>query len=156
MRVPAYLALRIVNLKNSITMKRSAIAVWNGAGKDGKGTLSTDTLVLKNTPYNFVSRFENGTDTNPEELVAAAHAGCFSMKLAFVLGAAGFTADQIDTKCTITLDNGAITNSHLVLSAKISGISQEVFDASVKDAKENCPISKLLNTNITIESTLVA
>ena len=136
-------------------MKRSAKAVWNGAGKDGKGTLSTDTLVLKNTPYNFVSRFENGTDTNPEELVAAAHAGCFSMKLAFVLGAAGFTADQIDTKCTITLDSGAITNSHLVLSAKIPGISQEVFDASVKDAKENCPISKLLNTNITIESTLV-
>ena len=137
-------------------MKRSAKAVWNGAGKDGKGTLSTDTLVLKNTPYNFVSRFENGTDTNPEELVAAAHAGCFSMKLAFVLGAAGFTADQIDTKCTITLDSGAITNSHLVLSAKIPGISQEVFEASVKDAKENCPISKLLNTNITIESTLVA
>jgi len=137
-------------------MKRSAKAVWNGAGKDGKGTLSTDTLVLKNTPYNYVSRFENGTDTNPEELVAAAHSGCFSMKLAFVLGAAGFTADQIDTKCTITLDNGAITNSHLVVSAKVPGITQEVFDASVKDAKENCPISKLLNTNITIESTLVA
>lgn len=136
-------------------MKRSAKAVWNGAGKDGKGTLSTDTLVLKNTPFNYVSRFENGTDTNPEELVAAAHSGCFSMKLAFVLGAAGFTADQIDTKCTITLENGAITNSHLVLSAKIPGISQEVFEASVKDAKENCPISKLLNTNITIESTLV-
>lgn len=136
-------------------MKRSAKAVWNGAGKDGKGTLSTDTLVLKNTPFNYISRFENGTDTNPEELVAAAHSGCFSMKLAFVLGAAGFTADQIDTKCTITLENGAITNSHLVLSAKIPGISQEVFDASVKDAKENCPISKLLNTNITIESTLV-
>ena len=136
--------------------KSSAKAVWNGAGKDGKGTLSTDTLVLKNTPFNFVSRFENGTDTNPEELVAAAHSGCFSMKLAFVLGAAGFTADLIDTKCTISLDNGAITNSHLVLSAKIPGISQEVFDASVKDAKENCPISKLLNTNITIESTLVS
>ena len=136
-------------------MKRSAKAVWNGAGKDGKGTLSTDTLVLKNTPYNFISRFENGTDTNPEELVAAAHSGCFSMKLAFVLGAAGFTADQIDTQCTITLENGSITNSHLVLSARIPGISQEVFDASVKDAKENCPISKLLNTNITIESTLV-
>jgi lipoyl-dependent peroxiredoxin len=76
------------------------------------------------------------------------------MKLAFVLGAAGFTADQIDTKCTITLENGAITNSHLVLSASIPGISKEVFEASVKDAKENCPISKLLNTNITIESTL--
>jgi osmotically inducible protein OsmC len=136
--------------------KSSAKAVWNGPGKDGKGTLTTDTLVLKDTPFNYVSRFENGTDTNPEELVAAAHAGCFSMKLSFVLGAAGFTPEQIDTKCTISLDNGAITESHLVLSAKVPGISQEVFDASVKDAKENCPISKLLHTNITLESTLVS
>ena len=138
-------------------MKRSAKAVWNGSGKEGKGTLSTDTLVLNNTPFNYISRFENGTDTNPEELVAAAHAGCFSMKLSFVLGAAGFTPDQIDTKCTITLESGTITESHLVVSARVPGISQEQFDAAIKDAKENCPISKLIHpTNITHESTLVS
>ena len=96
--------------------------------------------------------------TNPEELVAAAHAGCFSMKLTFVLGAAGFTADTIETKCIITLspEQGAVTNSHLVLKAKVPGISQEKFDECVADAKTNCPINKLLNADITIESTLEA
>jgi lipoyl-dependent peroxiredoxin len=146
-----------IKLKKRTHMKRSAKAVWNGSGKEGKGALTTDTLVLNSTPFNYVSRFENGTDTNPEELVAAAHAGCFSMKLSFVLGAAGFTPDQIDTKCTITLESGAITESHLVLSAKVPGISQEQFDACVKDAAANCPISKLiLPTNITHEATLVS
>ena len=86
--------------------------------------------------------------TNPEELIAAAHAGCFSMKLSFVLGAAGFEPESIDTVCTITLESGTITNSHLKLTAKVAGISQEVFDASVDDAKANCPVSKLLNSNI--------
>ncbi len=136
-------------------MKRSAEAVWNGSGKEGKGVLSTDTLVLNNTPFNFISRFENGIETNPEELIAAAHAGCFSMKLSFVLIAAGFTADQIDTKCTVILESGTITHSHLVLRAKVPGIGQETFDACAEDAKKNCPVSKLLHAEITLESTLI-
>ncbi len=136
-------------------MKRSANAVWNGSGKEGKGTLSMQSGVLKNTAYDYKSRFEDGTHTNPEELVAAAHAGCFSMKLSFVLGAAGFTPDEINTDCTITLESGAITSSHLVLKAKVPGISKEKFDECTADAKANCPISKLLNTSITLEATLL-
>lgn len=137
-------------------MKRNATAVWNGSGKEGKGTVSTQSGVLSNSQYSFNTRFENGIGTNPEELVAAAHAGCFSMKLSFVLGAAGFTPDEINTKCEITLDPaaGAITESHLIVSAKIPGISKEQFDAAVADAKANCPISKLYNTNITHEAVL--
>ena len=137
-------------------MKRNATAVWNGTGKEGTGHLTTQSTTLSETQYSFNSRFAEGVGTNPEELVAAAHAGCFSMKLSFVLGAAGFTADEINTKCDITLDPaaGAITESHLTVSAKIPGISQEQFDAAVADAKANCPISKLLNTNITHEAVL--
>lgn len=136
-------------------MKRSATAVWNGSGKDGKGVLSTQSTVLNSTPYSFSSRFENGTGTNPEELIAAAHAGCFSMKLSFVLNAAGFTPDEIHTDCTITLEDGAVTSSHLVLKAKIPGIDKAKFDEAAADAKANCPISKLLNTEITMEASLV-
>ena len=137
-------------------MKRNATAVWNGTGKEGSGNLTTQSTVLSKTQYSFVSRFEQGVGTNPEELVAAAHAGCFSMKLSFVLGAAGFTADEINTKCEITLDPaaGAISGSHLTVTAKIPGISAEQFETAVADAKTNCPISKLLNTNITHEATL--
>lgn len=136
-------------------MKRFATANWKGSGKEGKGTNTTQSGVLKDTQYSYKSRFEDGVGTNPEELVAAAHAGCFTMKLSFVLGAAGFTPDNIDTKCTITLDNGAITESHLEVTAKIPGIDKAKFDESVADAKANCPISKLLNTNITYEAKLV-
>jgi osmotically inducible protein OsmC len=135
-------------------MKRSASAVWNGSGKEGKGHLSTQSGVLKEKQYSYSSRFEEGEGTNPEELVAAAHAGCFSMKLTFVLGAAGFTAEEIKTQCTITLENGAITESHLVLNAKVPGISKEKFEECAKDAEQNCPISKLLNTKITLDATL--
>ena len=137
-------------------MKRSATAVWNGSGKEGSGHLTTQSTTLSNTQYSFNSRFAEGVGTNPEELVAAAHAGCFSMKLSFVLGAAGFTADQINTRCEITLDPaaGAITESHLTVTATIPGISSEQFEAAVADAKANCPISKLLNTNITHEAVL--
>lgn len=135
-------------------MKRSATAVWNGPGKEGKGVLSTQSTVLSNTQYSFSSRFENGVGTNPEELIAAAHAGCFSMKLSFVLNAAGFTADEIHTDCTITLQDGAITSSHLVLKAKVPGIDKAKFDEAAADAKANCPISKLLNTEITLEASL--
>lgn len=135
-------------------MKRNATAVWNGTGKEGTGHLTTQSTTLNKTQYSFSSRFENGVGTNPEELVAAAHAGCFSMKLSFVLNAAGFTADEINTRCDITLADGAITESHLNVSAKIPGINKEQFDAAVAEAKANCPVSKLLNTNITHEAVL--
>ena len=135
-------------------MKHFATAVWNGSGKEGNGQLTTQTGTLKNVAYDWRSRFADGNLTNPEELAAAAHAGCFSMKLSFVLGAAGFTPDAINTRCDITIADGAITESHLTVSAKIPGISKEQFDAAVADAKANCPISKLFNTNIIHEATL--
>ncbi len=135
-------------------MKSFATANWKGTGKEGTGTLSSKSNVLNNTSYDFRSRFEDGTFTNPEELVAAAHAGCFSMKLSFVLGAAGFTADNIDTKCTITLEAGVVTSSHLEVKAAVPGIDAAKFAECAADAKENCPISKLLNTEITLEAAL--
>ncbi|GAO42244.1 OsmC family protein [Flavihumibacter petaseus] len=136
-------------------MIRNATAVWNGSGKEGNGNLTTQSGVLSKTQYSFNSRFESGVGTNPEELVAAAHAGCFTMKLSFVIGAAGFTPDMLETQCQITFENGAITKSHLIVKGKVPGISQEQWDASVKDAEANCPISKVLNTNITSEATLL-
>ena len=135
-------------------MKRHATAVWNGSGKEGSGHVSTQTNALSQLPYSFSSRFEDGEGTNPEELVAAAHAGCFSMKLSFVLGAAGVTPTSLETTCHITLADGAITSSELVLKAVVDGIDQAAFDAAVTEAKDNCPISKLYNTTITVESTL--
>jgi osmotically inducible protein OsmC len=136
-------------------MKRRATAVWNGSGKEGSGNLSTQSTVLNKTQYSFNSRFAEGVGTNPEELVAAAHAGCFTMKLTFVLGEAGFTPDELTTECVITFENGSITESHLILKAKVPGITQEKFDAATADAKANCPISQLLKTNITLEASLV-
>ena len=135
-------------------MKIFATANWKGSGKEGGGTLTSKSKVLENTSYDFRSRFEDGTYTNPEELVAAAHAGCFSMKLSFVLGAAGFTPDSIDTKCTITLESGAITSSHLEVTATVPGIDADKFAECAADAKANCPISKLLNTEIIMEAKL--
>lgn len=135
-------------------MTRNATAVWQGTGKEGKGTLSTQSTVLDKTQYSYKSRFEDGVGTNPEELIAAAHAGCFTMKLSFVLQEAGFTADELETKCDITLADGAITKSHLTVTAKIPNIGKEKFEESAKNAKENCPVSKLLNTDISMEATL--
>jgi lipoyl-dependent peroxiredoxin len=135
-------------------MTRNATAVWQGTGKDGKGTISTQSTVLNQTQYSYKSRFEDGVGTNPEELIAAAHAGCFTMKLSFVLQEGGFTADQIETKCDVTLADGMITKSHLTVTAKIPNISKEQFDSSAKNAKENCPVSKLLNTDISMEASL--
>jgi|SRR5690348_195057 osmotically inducible protein OsmC len=135
-------------------MIRHATAVWQGNGKQGKGTLSTQSLVLRKSQYSYHSRFEEGPGTNPEELVAAAHAGCFSMKLAFVLQEAGFVADEIETKCDVTLENGAITKSHLTVKAKIPGISKEKFEESAKNAKDNCPVSKSINSSITLDASL--
>ncbi len=135
-------------------MKRHATAVWQGTGKEGNGHLSTQSTVLDKTQYSYLSRFENGVGTNPEELVAAAHAGCFTMKLSFILNAAGFTADNIETRCDITLADGSITESHLDVKAQIPGITKEQFDEAVINAKENCPISKLYKTNITHNAVL--
>lgn len=135
-------------------MKRKATAVWQGTGKEGKGHLTTQTGVLDKTQYSFSSRFEDGRGTNPEELIAAAHAGCFAMKLSFNLTGADFTPEELHVEGTITLEDGAITQSKLVLKAKVEGISKEKFDELVKDAEKNCPISKLLNTEIVVESTL--
>ncbi|MFZ1676284.1 MAG: OsmC family protein [Saprospiraceae bacterium] len=136
-------------------MKRTATANWKGTGKEGNGKLQTQSGVLNDHQYSYKTRFEDGIGTNPEELIAAAHAGCFSMKLSFVLNAAGFTPDNIDTKCTITLEGGAITESHLDVTATVHGIDAEKFAECVADAKANCPVSKLLNANITVDSTLV-
>jgi osmotically inducible protein OsmC len=135
-------------------MKRSANANWKGSGKEGKGSITADSGILSATPISFRTRFEEVQGTSPEELIAAAHAGCFSMKLSFVLGAAGFTPDNIDTKCTITLENGAITESHLVVTATVPGIDKTKFEECAAEAKANCPVSKLLNTNITMEASL--
>ena len=136
-------------------MKRTATAVWNGSGKEGSGNLTTQSTTLSKTQYSFKSRFEQGVGTNPEELVAAAHAGCFAMKLSFVLQAAGLTADSLEATATVSLDDGAITSSNIVLNAKIPGIDPAKFKEYAEDAKANCPISKLLNTSISLEANLV-
>ena len=137
-------------------MKRNATAIWQGSGKEGKGDLSTQSTILNHTQYSFKSRFEEGPGTNPEELVAAAHAGCFTMKLSFNIDAAGFVAKNLETKCEINLEAGSITSSHLTVHAQVDGISQEKFDELVADAEKNCPISKLLNTTITVDASLNA
>lgn len=133
-------------------MIRNATAVWNGSGKEGKGTLTTQSTVLNQTQYSFNTRFEDGVGTNPEELVAAAHAGCFTMKMSFVLGAAGFTPESLETKCEITFVDGTLTKSHLILTAKVPGIENDKFQECVKDAEQNCPISKLLGKGLEISS----
>ena len=135
-------------------MSKFATALWQGSGKEGQGNLTTESGALKESKYSSKSRFEKDPGTNPEELIAAAHAGCFTMKLSFILNAAGFTADEIKTKCEITLADGSITKSHLTVKAKIKGIDKEKFDTCAEDAKANCPVSKLLNTAISMEAIL--
>ena len=136
-------------------MKRQATAIWKGSGKEGGGHLTTQSTTLNKTQYSWGSRFAEGVGTNPEELIAAAHAGCFTMKISFLLNAAGFTADEIETRCDIDLVDGSIIGSHLNVKAKVPGISEDQFNAIVTDAKDNCIISKLLKTNITHEATLL-
>lgn len=138
-------------------MKKKATAIWQGTGKEGSGNLTTSSTVLNKIPYTWKDRFADGVGTNPEELIAAAHAGCFNMKLSFILGAAGFTADNLETSCEIDLVDGSIITSHLSLTATIPGITKEKFTECVTEAKENCPVSKLLKPalQITIDSTLV-
>lgn len=139
-------------------MKRKASAVWKGGLKDGKGTISTDSRVLSDTQYSFSTRFEEGIGTNPEELIAAAHAGCFSMALSGQLGAAGLNAEKINTTASVKLDKTdtgfAITKVHLDVSAKVPGADKEAFETAANNAKNGCPVSKLLNATITMDARL--
>ena len=135
-------------------MNRNASAVWTGTGKAGKGTLSVQSQLFINAAYSSASRFEQAKGTNPEELVAAAHAGCFSMKLAYNLDAAGFYPDRLETSCAVTLEEGSIKKSHLTLKAQVKGITKEKFDELVKDAELNCPISRSINAEISVDATL--
>jgi len=141
-------------------MKRSASAHWAGGLKDGKGTVSTESGVLSSTQYSFSTRFESGKGTNPEELIAAAHAGCFSMALSGQLGAAGLTAEAIDTTATVNFEKleagWTVTEVHLKLVARIPGADKGKFATAVDNAKTGCPISRLLNAKITLESELVS
>ena len=134
--------------------KRFATAKWLGTGKEGSGTVSSQSGAFSDAQYSYKSRFEEGTGTNPEELIAAAHAGCFSMKLSFVLGEAGFTPDSIETKCTVSLDSGAITESHLDVKATVPGLDNDKFVELANAAKDGCPVSKALSVNITMDAAL--
>ncbi|WP_419869140.1 OsmC family peroxiredoxin [Chryseobacterium sp. CT-SW4] len=138
-------------------MKRNATAVWNGNIKEGKGHITTQSTTLSQTQYSFSSRFEDGVGTNPEELLAAAHAGCFTMKLTAELSQAGFIAEELTTKSVITLDPqiGKITKSELTLTAKIPGISEEEFQKFAKIAEEGCPVSAAFNFEITLNASLI-
>ena len=141
-------------------MKRNASAHWEGGLKDGKGTVSTESGVLSGTQYSFSTRFENGVGTNPEELIAAAHAGCFSMALSAQLAEAGLVAQSISTKATVTLEKAgggfAITAVHLDLTARIAGASAQAFETAAENAKKGCPVSKVLNATITLDKKLEA
>ena len=139
-------------------MKRKASAIWQGGLKDGKGSISTDSGVLENTQYSFSTRFEEGKGTNPEELIAAAHAGCFSMALSGQLGNAGLTAERINTSAAVTLEKTdagfTVTKVHLEVTAKIPGATDEAFQTAAGNAKEGCPISRLLKAEITMDAKL--
>src|SRR6187551_1529431 len=136
-------------------MKKQATAIWNGTGKDGKGYLSTENGLLNKAQFTAGSRFEGAPGTSPEELIAAAHSGCFSMKLAFNLQEAGFNPTEIKTICTVTIEEGTITESHLDLEAKVDGIEATKFQELAIHAKDNCPVSKALNVNKTINIKLI-
>lgn len=139
-------------------MERTASAVWNGSLKDGKGTISTQSKILDSAPYSFVTRFENAKGTNPEELIAAAHAGCFTMALSAQLGTIHAVPESLETTATVTLENlsGAWTISkiHLDVTAKVPGLSETAFDAAAASAKANCPVSRLLKADITLTAKL--
>lgn len=135
-------------------MKRKATAVWNGTIKEGQGIISTESGVLKSAQYSYKSRFENGTGTNPEELIGAAHSGCFTMQLSAYLSEEKFNPERLETTSEITFEDGTVKKSHLKLKATVPNIEKDVFDSLVKKAKENCPISKLLKAEITVETVL--
>jgi osmotically inducible protein OsmC len=135
-------------------MKRTSTAHWEGTGKEGKGTISSPSGVLNNNQYSWSSRFEEAVGTNPEELIAAAHAGCYSMKLGFIIVAAGFTASSIDTKCTVTIESGTITTSELDVTASVPGMDADTFAKCAEEAKLTCPVSKALNLEILLTAAL--
>ncbi len=140
-------------------MKKSASAHWSGGIKDGQGTISTETAVLREAPYGFKSRFEDGPGTNPEELIGAAHAGCYSMALSLGLGEAGLTASSIDTKAVVSLEKDgegfSITAVHLTCEAKVPGADKATFDRIAEETRQGCPVSKVLKARITLEAQLV-
>lgn len=135
---------------------RRANANWKGTGMEGKGTISTQSTTLNNAQLSFKTRFDEGVGTNPEELIAAAHSGCFTMQLSFLLTEAGFTPKDLNTEAKVTFEDGTITLIQLLLNGKVPGISEEDFQKAAQKAKEICPISKLLNTEITLSVTLIA
>ena len=139
-------------------LKREAHAVWKGTGMDGKGVLTTTSGTLKDTPYSFHTRFEDGKGTNPEELIAAAHAGCFDMALSFMLTGAGFPPDELNTKATIVMEkegvHWTVVEAQLVLRAKVPGITNDKFLELANQAKEGCPVSKLFKARITLDAKL--
>lgn len=145
------------NFKKLAIMKftRRANANWKGTGMEGKGTISTQSTTLDNAQLSFKTRFEQGVGTNPEELIAAAHSGCFTMQLSFLLSEAGFVPEDLDTTAKVTFEDGTITLIALELTGKVPGISEEDFQQTAQKAKEICPISKLLNTEITLSITLL-
>jgi len=136
-------------------MKRQATAVWKGNIKDGSGKLSSQSGTLKQTPYTFKSRFEEGSETNPEELIAASHAGCFAMQLSAFLTEEDYEPERLEAKGEVTLENGSLTLSHITLTAKIDKIELGTFEELVQKAKTNCPISKALDTEIKVDATLI-
>lgn len=137
--------------KTNKDMKRTATAVWNGKLKEGAGHLSTKSGVLQETSYSYNSRFENGKGTNPEELIAAAHAGCFTMALSHGLGEAGYKATELNTECSIDFQDQTIKESHLKVEARVKDVTEKEFDRIIQDAKENCPVSRAINATITLE-----
>lgn len=133
---------------------RRANANWKGTGMEGKGTITTQSTTLDNAQLSFKTRFEEGVGTNPEELIAAAHSGCFTMQLSFLLSEAGFVPEDLNTEAKVTFEDGTITLIQLILNGKVPGITEEDFQKAAQKAKEICPISKLLNTEITLSVTL--
>ena len=136
-------------------MKRDATAVWHGTVKEGKGNITTQSKVLDSTQYSFGSRFEQGTGTNPEELIAAAHAGCFTMQLSAYISEAGFEVESLETKCDIDFQDKSVVGSHLTVKGKVNGIDEAKFQEFVKKAETTCPISRLLDTKISSSATLL-
>ena len=136
-------------------IKRNATTEWKGSGKEGEGNISVQSGIFNNAPMAFGTRFKDDDGTNPEELIAAAHSGCFTMALSFKLGEAGYTPNSLNTKCTIKFEDKKVTGSHLHVTADVNGIESDEFEKIMNDAKENCPISQLLNTDITANYKLV-
>ena len=136
-------------------MKRNATAVWSGDVKTGNGKISTQSTTLDNAQYSYKTRFEDGVGTNPEELIAAAHSGCFTMQLSAYISEEGYKVERLETKCDVDFQNGAVVGSHLTVEGKIDGISNDDFQKLVSKAEQNCPISKLLDTEITSSATLL-